>query len=159
MSGEKTCQVECLIPLERHKAFELVVDHTGSWWESVFSFGETEVRESGIEPHAGGACYEIDTKGRRRVWGTVLSIEEPLYVRLAWQVSQNGEPIADPATASRVVMSFRDAGEATRLELVHGEFVRHGESADTCYERVSSDGGWRRRLQRLVDAAGAVVGR
>lgn len=155
MSDEKTCRVECLIPLERQKAFELVVDHIGSWWTSVFSPGGTKVRESGIEPHAGGVCYEIDIEGRRRVWGTVLSIEEPLYVRLAWQVSTDGEPIVDPAAASRVMMSFRDAGEATRLELVHGEFVRHGDSADICYEQVASDDGWRRRLMHLVEAASA----
>jgi uncharacterized protein YndB with AHSA1/START domain len=154
MSDDTTCQFECVLPLERQKAFELVIDHPQLWWVTPFSDPGEAVRECGIEPHPGGVCYEIGEDGRRRVWGTILSIEEPLYVRLAWQVSPAGEPIADPAAASRVVISFRDAGDATRLELVHSEFLRHGEDADHYRNAMASaEGGWQDWLKRLQKAA------
>lgn len=153
MSNEKTCRFECVLPLVRQKAFELVIDHPSAWWISPFSDSGEEIRECGIEPRPGGVCYEIGQDGRRRVWGTILSIEEPLYVRLAWQVSAKGEPIADPATASRVMISFREAGDATRLELVHSEFLRHGEEADDYRQAMSSGGGWESRLSRMKEVA------
>lgn len=154
MSDDTTCQFECVLPLERQKAFELVIDHPLLWWVTPFAEAGEAIRECGIEPHPGGVCYEIGEDGRRRVWGTILSIEEPLYVRLAWQVSPSGEPIADPGAASRVVVSFREAGDATRLELVHSEFLRHGEDAIRYRNMMASvDGGWPHRLARLEDAA------
>lgn len=153
MSNEEPCRFECVLPLVRGKAFELVVDHPSAWWISPFPGSGGAIRECGIEPRPGGTCYEIGEDGRRRVWGTILSIEEPLYVRLAWQVSAKGEPIADPATASRVMISFRDAGEATRLELVHSEFLRHGEEADDYLHAMAVDGGWEKRLDRMAEVA------
>ena len=106
-----------------------------------------------IEPRPGGVCYEVGADGRRRIWGTVLSIEGPLYLRLAWQVSPQGTPIADPGIASRVMLTFREAGDATRLELVHSEFLRHGEGAEAYRDEVASGDGWQGRLKRLELAA------
>lgn len=155
MSVETPCQFECLLPLERLKASELVIDGPSLWWLSPFADGGGEVRECGIEPQPGGVCYEVGKDGRRRIWGTVLSIEEPLYVRLAWQVSPRGQPIADPAAASRVMISFREADDATRLELIHSEFIRHGEEADAYREAMASVSGWQSRLERLQQVAAA----
>ena len=154
MSNEKACQFDCVVPLERPKAFALIVDHPALWWESPFAGKSGPVRECGIEPHPGGVCYEIGEDGKRRVWGTILSIEEPLYVRFAWQVSPDGEPIADPGASSRLTIEFRETGDKTRLELVHSEFLRHGEKADEYRDAMAASyGGWQQVLSRIVQAA------
>ncbi|MEP2706757.1 MAG: SRPBCC family protein [Roseibium sp.] len=155
MDEQLECQFNALLSLARDKAFKLVVDHPDLWWTSPFQGMEKESLEAGIEPFAGGNCYEIDKSGKHRIWGTVLSIEEPLFVRFAWQVSPNGMPIADPATASRVMLSFRESGEATRLEIVHTKFLRHGEDGAAYKNDMAGPNGWPRIIERLQKAAGS----
>lgn len=153
MEPEQECRIDGLLDLPRDRAFSLVIDRPELWWTSPFMEGGDAGVEAGIEPFAGGSCYEIDSSGRRRIWGTILSIEPPLYVRLAWQVSQDGEEIADPGTASRVMFNFRQSGESTRLEIVHSEFLRHGEHGAAYCSRMNAPAGWPRIFDRLKSAA------
>jgi len=157
MAQEHECRLDSLLDMPREQAFSLFVDRPGLWWSSPFrkrgqdhEKGDVEV---GIEPFAGGSCYEINGDGRRWIWGTVLSIETPLYIRLAWQISQEGEQIADPAAASRVMVNFRQAGEMTRLEIIHNEFLRHGENGTDYSKRMRQSEGWPRIVERLQKAA------
>jgi len=152
MSYETECRFDTLLDLPRDQAFSLFVDQLDLWWVSPFREADGTELEAGIEPFAGGACYEIDGNGRR-IWGTVLSIEPPLYVRLAWQVTQGGTEIADPGTASRVMVNFRDAGRSTRLEIVHDEFLRHGENGADYLSHMQAPDGWPRILNNLKSAA------
>ena len=73
MSNEEPCRFECVLPLVRGKAFELVVDHPSAWWISPFPGSGGAIRECGIEPRPGGTCYEIGQDGRRRVWEEACS--------------------------------------------------------------------------------------
>ncbi|GAB4531218.1 MAG: hypothetical protein Tsb0019_32990 [Roseibium sp.] len=152
MVHETECRFETLLDLPRDRAFALFVDRPELWWSSPFrEAGEAQV-EVGIEPFPGGGCYEIDENGRR-IWGTVLSIEAPLYIRLAWQVTQDGEEVADPATASRVMVNFRQSGNSTRLEIIHSEFLRHGEAGVDYQNRMQGETGWPRIIEQLKTAA------
>lgn len=151
---EQSISLEVVLPLARPQAFELVVERFAAWWPREYTFLGDNLDDIGIDPHLGGQCYEQDRGGTRIVWGTVLSIEQPLYLRLAWQIAPDRQTIADPAAASRVMMSFREAGEATRLELVHTDFIRHGESADEYRAQMASPAGWPFYLARLAALAG-----
>lgn len=153
MADDQECRFEVVLGLPRERAFSLFVDRLDTWWTSPFR----DAGESGVEPHiepcVGGRCYEIDGNGTSRSWGTVLSIEPPIYIRLAWQVSLEGEEVADPLTASRVMVNFREAGENTRVEIVHTEFLRHGENgADFC-AFMRQENGWPRMISGLKSAA------
>jgi len=151
---EKACTHECVLPISRDKAFSLVVDHFGDWWPRDYTFSGEDLKELVIEPFPGGNCYEVDNNGRMIIWGTVLSIEAPLFIRLAWQISPDRQVVPDSATASRVMISFRDAGEATRIELVHNEFIRHGEGGDRYRVAMASPMGWPKCLEALAKTAG-----
>ncbi|WP_420411786.1 SRPBCC family protein [Roseibium sp.] len=153
---EYECRFESVIALPRPKAFKLVVDHPELWWTSPFKKTRGERLDVSIDPFIGGACYQLDGNGQQQVWGTVLSIEEPLYLRIAWQVSQAGEQIADPAAASRVMINFREASEVTRLEVVHSKFLRHGESGGDYMREMMQPDGWPRILKNMSDAAKAM---
>ncbi|CTQ53404.1 hypothetical protein LP7551_01926 [Roseibium album] len=153
MAPETECRFDGLLNLPRARAFALFVDRPDLWWSSPFGDLHKELADAGIEPLVGGSCYEVGQAGHQKVWGTVLSIESPLYVRLAWQVSQDGDVIADPATASRVVVSFREAGEKTLVEIVHSEFLRHGERGGEVLDRVRQEEGWPRIIENLQIAA------
>jgi uncharacterized protein YndB with AHSA1/START domain len=153
MAHDTDCRFDGLLALPREKAFALFVDRLDLWWTSPFEEADAGAVDGSIEPYPGGSCYEIDAKGQHRVWGTVLSIEPPLYIRLAWQVSQDGQEVADPATASRVMVSFRQLGEATRLEIVHSEFLRHGEKGGEYLDRMRQSEGWPRIVANLEKAS------
>ncbi|WP_209003078.1 SRPBCC family protein [Stappia taiwanensis] len=149
------CSFTRHLPLEREAAFELVVDRFADWWPREYTFSGEDLEDIGIEPMAGGACYEQARGGARIVWGTVLSIERPLFLRLAWQIGPGREVVADPAAASRVVIEFRAEGEGTRVELSHGDFLRHGEGGEHYRSVMASEGGWPFCLDKLVEAARA----
>ena len=93
MAQEQECRVDGVLDLPRERAYSLFIDRPGLWWTSPFRDAAEGEIQAGIEPFAGGSCYEIDSSGRQRIWGTVLSIEPPLYVRLAWQISDDGTEI------------------------------------------------------------------
>ncbi|GAA0778011.1 hypothetical protein E1180_17425 [Roseibium denhamense] len=151
MGQEQEIRTEDLLNLPRDEAFELVVDNLETWWTSPFE--EAGPMDAGIEPFAGGVCYEIGSSGRRRIWGTVLSMQKPLYIRLAWQVSAGKEQIPDPATASRVMISFRAVGQATRIEIIHSEFLRHGQDGADYLSEMRGRNGWPRMIANLKQAA------
>lgn len=153
MTDEQECRFEFLLDLPRDRAFSLFVDKLEAWWVSPFQNHGEDRTEPGIEPCVGGTCFEIDGNGRQRIWGTVLSIEPPIYIRLAWQVSQDGKEVADPLTASRVMVNFREAGEKTRIEIVHNEFLRHGEYGAQYLAQMKQSDGWPRTIANLKSAA------
>jgi uncharacterized protein YndB with AHSA1/START domain len=150
---EYECRFETVVELPRPKAFKLVVDYPELWWTSPFWENRGERLDVRIYPLVGGTCYQVDKKGQAQVWGTVLSIEDPLYLRIAWQVSQDGEQIADPAAASRVMINFREAGDRTRLEVTHNKFLRHGEDGGDYMREMMKPDGWPRILESICKAA------
>lgn len=152
MTQDSDCRYEALLDLPRDQAFALVVDRPDRWWSSPFRQDGVTGLEVGIEPFPGGVCFESDETGRR-IWGTVLSLEAPLYIRLAWQVTLDGKEIADSAAASRVMINFRQAGPATRLEIVHTEFLRHGEAGPDYLSRMRAPDGWPLIVDNLKKAA------
>ena len=88
-------------------AGKLLVDRIGEWWPWQRTFSRDPAADLSIEPMAGGACTEQTPGGPRRVWGTVLSIEPPLYLRLAWQISPDGEPVDRMSPGFRVMTWLR----------------------------------------------------
>jgi uncharacterized protein YndB with AHSA1/START domain len=147
------CIFDATVPYLREDAFSLFVDRFGLWWPTEYTFSRDPECHLSIEPMVGGACEEIAPGHPRKVWGTVLSIQRPLFIRLAWQIGPDQEVIADPAAASRVMVEFRTAADGTRVELTHTDFLRHGEEADAYRKALSSPEGWPYCLSRLVQAA------
>ncbi len=146
---DSACNFSIFLPLPREAAFDLFVDGFNGWWPRDHAASGDDLAEIGIEPQLGGACYEQTKSGQRIKWGTVLSIERPLYVRIAWQIGPNGQVAADPATASRVMVAFRAGHDGTIVELSHSEFLRHGVDGEAYEAQMASPGGWPACLEAL----------
>ncbi len=153
LRNEEECFFTCEVPLSREDAFELFVGRLTDWWPRGYSFFGEDMLEVGVEPRLGGLCYEISKTGNQVVWGTVLSIEAPLYVRLAWQIGPDRSVTGDPGAASRVMVTFREARHGTNVELVHNDFLRHGEGGLDYLKAMASPQGWPDYLARFVDAS------
>jgi uncharacterized protein YndB with AHSA1/START domain len=141
------------VPRDPAAAFRLFSDELGRWWPREYTWGQEALEAIGLEPRAGGLCYERGPHGFRCDWGRVLAWEPPHRVALAWQIGPRREPVPDPARASRVEVRFEPDGGGTRVTLVHDGFERHGDGAAGYREAMASPQGWPYILSRLADAA------
>lgn len=140
------------LPLER--AFEHFARELYAWWPREYTWSQDVLHDIGIEPRAGGLCFEIGPDAFRCDWGRVLDWAPPERLRLAWQISPRREPVPDPARSSMVTVSFTSDGpQRTLVTLLHENFERHGVDGADYRAAMASAQGWPWILQRFVEAA------
>lgn len=128
-------------PIER--AFQVFTQRCDAWWPRPYRLGQTERIDVVLEPRAGGRWYERTADGKECDWGKVLAWHPPDRSALSWQIGLGFVPEPDPQRASRVDVTFVEAGPArTTVTVVHSEFERHGEGWEAMQEGVSGEGGW-----------------
>lgn len=149
-----TRSVRVEVPIER--AFTVFTEDFGRWWPPAFHIGAEPFASVVIEPRNGGRWFERDASGTECDWGRVLSWEPPTQVILAWQIGSDWQFNPDPSMASEVSVRFiPDGDQATRVELEHHGFERHGEGGVAVRDGVGGDGGWTLCLERFVLATQA----
>lgn len=134
------------VAVSGEQAFEAFTRELKSWWPAHLTWsGSADVlADIGMEPGAGGFCYEIGPHGFRCDWGRVLTWDPPRRLVLTWQIGPQREPVLDPDRASEVEVRFRDGS----VELEHRGFDRHGPSGEDYREAMASPEGW----QLILDA-------
>ena len=148
------------VPATADRAFEVFTGRIGRWWVKEYTWsGPAALAELGIEPRAGGMLYEIGPHGFRADWGRVLDWQPPHRLVFNWQIGPDRAPVPDPAKASEVEVRFTaEADNATRVEVAHRGFDRHGEAAQG-YRRALT-AGWHELLSRYAaEVAAADTGR
>ncbi len=147
-------RIVVVAPLSGPRAFDRFARELHSWWPREYTWSQDVLHDIGIEPRAGGLCFEIGPDGFRCDWGRVLDWEPPARLRLAWQISPRREPIPNPLHASTLTVSFTPNGsQRTDVALVHDDFERHGPGAAEYRDAMASPIGWPLILQRFVEAA------
>jgi uncharacterized protein YndB with AHSA1/START domain len=146
MTHEKTVA----FPPER--AFALFTRGMTDWWPPEYTWAQKTLVQIGIEPHEGGHCFELGPHGFRCDWGRVVTCEPPARIAFTWQITAQRVPQPDPARASLVEVRFTPDGDATRVELAHRHFSRHGEGAESYEAAMSSPQGWPYLLERFAAA-------
>lgn len=124
------------------EAFAAFVEALGAWWPSAYTWSGGVLEAIVIEPKVNGRCFERGPHHFECDWGRVLSYEPPARLVFLWQISPRREPVPDPARSSVVEVAFIGAGDATRVELTHGRFDRHGEGAAEYRDGLASEEGW-----------------
>jgi uncharacterized protein YndB with AHSA1/START domain len=140
------------VPAPRDRAFAVFTDGLGTWWPPEFTWSQDVLDTIGIEPRAGGLCFEIGPHGFRIDWGRVLTWEPPERLAFSWQIGPQRVPEPNPEKASEVEVRFVDDGPwGTRVELRHSRFDRHGEGGDD-YRAAMAEQGWPYLLERYAGA-------
>jgi uncharacterized protein YndB with AHSA1/START domain len=144
-----------LVPLEPGAAFELFVDRFGDWWpKDSHHIADADAADVFLEPRAGGRWYERAEDGTECDWGTVLEVNRPNRVLLAWHLTPEWRYDPDPAQATQVEVSFvAEEHGATRVTLTHSGFEVHGEAGAAMRESVGGDGGWAQLMELYKNAA------
>lgn len=125
-----------------------------AWWPREYTWAGVLLETIACEPREGGRCFERGPHGFSCDWGRVLAWEPPRRLVLAWQVSPRRVPEPDPARASEVEVRFvADGPAATRVELEHRGFERHGPEGDAYQTAMTSPNGWPLILARYAAIA------
>lgn len=119
-----------VVPSSAERAFAAFTERPTDWWPAEHILVPPPREEIVFEPRAGGRWYERSSDGTERDWGRVLEWSPPRRLVLTWQIDGRWQPVADPAKASEIEVTFTQADEdATVVELAHVKLHRHGPDA------------------------------
>ncbi len=124
-------------------AFEVFTEDVDSWWPRTHHIGKTPMTRIVIEGRRDGRCYTNHEDGSVCEWGTVLVWEPPHRLVLAWQMTHDWQYEPALARSSEVEVRFVPVRrDATRVELEHRFFERHGEHGGVVRASVDAPNGW-----------------
>jgi uncharacterized protein YndB with AHSA1/START domain len=135
--------------------FRVFVDGFGGWWPPEHHIGEDRtVNHFEMEGFVGGRCFDVDTSGGVCQWGTVLEIDRPRRLVLAWHIQGDWTIDLDPARQSEIEVTFTAVdATTTRVRVVHDRLERHGSGADGIRTGIDSPAGWTVILGRFADVS------
>jgi uncharacterized protein YndB with AHSA1/START domain len=144
-----------LVPLDPEAAFELFADRFGDWWpKDSHHIADADAADVCLEPRAGGRWYERAEDGSECEWGSVLEVDRPNRILLAWQLTPEFRYDPDAEKATQVEVSFvAEENSGTRVTLVHSGFEVHGEAGAAMRDSVGGDGGWATLMDLYKNAA------
>jgi uncharacterized protein YndB with AHSA1/START domain len=140
-----------LVNASADDAFAIFTEDVDSWWPRTHHIGKSPMTRILIEGRAGGRCYTQQEDGTQCDWGRVLEWTPPRRLVLAWQITHQWGYQPDLAQASEVEVRFVPVGNATRVELEHRLFERHGAGGDPMRAAVDAPGGWTTILALYAD--------
>jgi uncharacterized protein YndB with AHSA1/START domain len=136
-------------PVER--AFQVFTEGFDTWWPRSHHIGQSPLAEEVLELKVGGRCYGRSVDGSECDWGSVLVLEPPHRLVLAWRINLQWQFEPDPDKASEVEVRFTPLGDgSTRVELEHRHLERHGEGFEAIGKAVDAPNGWSGILEQYA---------
>lgn len=136
---------EVWVPASVEDAFRRFTEEIATWWPTEkHSVSEGDCRDVRFEGKVGGSLMERAMDGTRHPWGTVKAWDPPARVAFTWH------PGRSPDTAQEVEVTFAQAGDGTRVRLVHSGWEVLGDSAEKV--RAGYEQGWTGVLEQYVAA-------
>jgi hypothetical protein len=133
-------------------AFAVFTDEIDAWWPRTHHIGTTPMRRIVMEGRLDGRCFTEHTDGSEREWGRVIAWDPPRRFVLAWQITHEWGSQPDLSRCSEVEVRFLShVGRATRVELEHRHFDRHGSGGEAMRGVVDASNGWTRVLGLFTD--------
>ena len=143
MSELEPVRKSIVVDTDPVSAFNLFTEGFDSWWPRSHHIGSSPMKRAVIEGRAGGRCYSEQEDGTDCPWGQILVWEPPRRFVMAWMITHEWGYQPDLAQSSEVDVRFIPTGDgATRVELEHRNFERHGAGGEAIREAVNSSGGW-----------------
>ncbi len=132
-------------------AFNVFTAKIDCWWPKGHGIGSAPVRESVIEPFAGGRWYTRCEDGQDVTVGHVKVWAPGERFVVSWEISAQWKPDARTDFTSEVEVRFvAEAPMRTRVELEHREFERMGPTGESMRNDV--DNGWPALLEMFAAA-------
>lgn len=123
------------VALGLEPAFRRFTEGIAGWWPlATHSVSGAADASCAIEGRIGGRIVETGPDGAEHLWGTVTAWEPPRRLAFTWHPGRTAD------AHQEVEVTFRPAGEGTRVELVHTGWERLGARAGEA--RAGYDAGW-----------------
>ena len=139
-AAEVRTSIEVAAPPER--AFEVFTAGFDRWWPRSHHVQPGELKQTGVDPFAGGRMWEENDAGEVCTWGRVLTWDPPSAFAFSWMIGPDFGVPAEDAPASRVTVTFTRVDGGTRVDLVHDRLEAHGPGWERLRASVAADGGW-----------------
>jgi uncharacterized protein YndB with AHSA1/START domain len=130
-----------VVSTDATRAFEIFTKRIDRWWPAAYRVGAgCAITAMVVEQHVGGRWYARLEDGSEHEIARILVWEPPHRIVFAWEMTAQWK--RDPALTTEVEIRFVPEGlAATRLELEHRGFERHGHvNGATLRNRMN--GGW-----------------
>ena len=151
MSTEAAVTTSVIVEAPRARAFEVFTQQMKAWWPPEHHILASELVDTVVEQHEGGAMYDVGADGSTCRWGTVLTFDPPSRFVFQWNVDLQWQVELDPTKTSEVEVRFVAEGPSTtRVELEHRHLDRHGEGWEAMRDAVGSADGWAVGLGRFT---------
>ncbi|MDQ3671114.1 MAG: SRPBCC domain-containing protein [Actinomycetota bacterium] len=136
----KTITVDCTV----EEAFRVFTTDAISWWPiDSHTIHGNDVEQIVFEERQGGEIYEVTADGRRGHWASVLELEPPSRLVLAWNILER------ESSPTEVEVRFTPEGGRTRVDLEHRGWEAVSEGRET--KRDNYDAGWDQVLGLYAD--------
>jgi hypothetical protein len=149
MTDELVLRKSIVVACPVEHAFRVFTERMSDWWpfegHSIFDGNATIVWER----YVGGRVYERAETGEEGLWGTIAAWDPPRSFTMTWHPGRGEE------TAQELTVTFGEAPNGTRVDLVHTGWERAADAADRL---ASYDTGWDTVLDVYADAAGIRAG-
>jgi uncharacterized protein YndB with AHSA1/START domain len=153
---QQTIQKSIVVKTGAERAFRVFTEGIDTWWPRTHHIGASPMKKTVLEGRSGGRCYTEQEDGTESDWGQVLEWDPPRRFVMAWQVSPMWQYEPDLAKSSEVEVRFTaERDGATRVDLEHRYFERHGAGWEQMKAQIDAPGGWGGTLQMFATKAEA----
>ena len=128
------------------RAFEVFARGMHRWWPSRHTVLKSPLKETVVEPFAGGRWYQVGEDAEQCDIGRVLAFEPPGRLLLAWQLNPSWQ--FDPALVTEVEVLFKAIEDGrTRVTFEHRHLERMGARAEETRAQIDAPAGWSEILE------------
>jgi uncharacterized protein YndB with AHSA1/START domain len=154
MPREFVVRKHVFVNVSRAEAFAIFTEDVGQWWPlATHHVGEGTPAKVVLEPFVNGRWFERALDATEHDWGTILAIEPPSRLVIAWHANHIN-PRALESTEVEILF-VPEESDMIRLELEHRYLERYGDWSTKMYSLLDGDDGWDLILRRFAAACAA----
>jgi uncharacterized protein YndB with AHSA1/START domain len=151
MPREFVVRKQAVVNVSQAEAFAIFTEDVGQWWPlATHHVGEGTPATAVLEPFVTGRWFERALDDTEHDWGTVLAIEPPSRLVIAWLATHINPRASE---ASEVEILFVPLGpDMICVQVEHRHLDRYGDSSKKMYSILNGDDGWDLILRHFAAA-------
>jgi uncharacterized protein YndB with AHSA1/START domain len=151
MPREFVVRKQAVVNVSQAEAFAIFTEDVGQWWPlATHHVGEGTPATAVLEPFVTGRWFERALDATEHDWGTVLAIEPPSRLVIAWLATHINPRALE---ASEVEILFVPLGpDMICVQVEHRHLDRYGDSSKKMYSILDGDDGWDLILRHFAAA-------
>lgn len=148
---ELVVRKQAMINASQAEAFAIFTEDVGQWWPlATHHVGEGTPATAILEPFVNGRWFERALDATEHDWGTVLAIEPPSRLVIAWHATHINPRALEPTEVE--ILFVPQGSDMIRVDLEHRHLERYGDWSTKMYSLLDGDDGWDFILRRFAAA-------